>query len=193
MHNALRQRNRTRVRADPGTDNRDLLGTVFETMGDGMCTLHKDGRLILMNPQAEKMLGWGQADIYGELILDAIYPIGSGPLSPTQKLFQKLEDKGEIDFPEAIFRTSSGHILNVAFSLSAITHRDKFAGAVLVFRDISTILHAQAELSHQLLCRDGSLLLHQQFFSQFFHGVSVWYNQLDIRVMDFSCSLHTLL
>lgn len=142
----------------PGTDNRDLLGTVFETMGDGMCTLNKDGRLILMNPQAEKMLGWSQADVYGELILDAIYPIGTGPLSPSQKLFRKLQESGEIDFPEAIFRTSSGHILNVSFSLSAITHRDKFAGAVLVFRDISTILHAQAELSHQL---EQTLLLNR--------------------------------
>ena len=142
----------------PGTDNRDLLGTVFETMGDGMCTLNREGRLILMNPQAEKMLGWNQSDIYGEFILDAIYPIGPDTLSPTQRLFQLLEEKGEIDFPEAIFRTSSGHILNVSFSLSTITHRDKFAGAVLVFRDISTILHTQAELSHQL---EQTLLLNR--------------------------------
>ncbi|MFK7802991.1 MAG: ATP-binding protein [Anaerolineae bacterium] len=142
----------------PGTDNRDLLGTVFETMGDGMCTLNKDGRLILMNPQAEKMLGWDQVEMHGELILDVIYPIDSSSLSPTQKLFRKLQADGEIDFPEAIFRTSSGHILNVSFSLSTITHRDKFAGAVLVFRDISTILHAQSELSHQL---EQTLLLNR--------------------------------
>lgn len=142
----------------PGTDNRDLLGTVFETMGDGMCTLNVDGRLILMNPQAEKMLGWDQSEIHGELILDAIYPIGSESLSPTQRLFLKLQRHKEIDFPEAIFRTSTGHILNVSFSLSAITHRDKFAGAVLVFRDISTILHTQAELSHQL---EQTLLLNR--------------------------------
>lgn len=142
----------------PGTDTRDLLGVVFETMGDGMCTLDKDGRLILMNPQVKKMLGWSQNEVYGEFLLDTIYPIHSGPLSPTQNLFAKLQRTGEIDIPEAIFRTKSGHILNVSFSLSAIKHRDKFAGAVLVFRDISSILHTQAELSHQL---DQTLLLNR--------------------------------
>ncbi|MEM9774873.1 MAG: ATP-binding protein [Chloroflexota bacterium] len=142
----------------PGTDTRDLLGVMFETMGDGMCTLDKDGRLILMNPQVKKLLGWSQNEVYGEFLLDAIYPINSGPLSPTQNLFIKLQNTGEIDVPEAIFRTKSGHILNVSFSLSAIQHRGQFAGAVLVFRDISSILHTQAELSHQL---DQTLLLNR--------------------------------
>ena len=134
----------------PGTDNRDLLGTVFETMGDGLCTLNKEGQLLLMNPVAEKMLGWNQNDMGGEYILDAIYPFGSGPLSPTQRLFLKLQREPELDFPEAIFRSSSGHILNVSFSLTSITHRGKFAGAVLVFRDISAILQTQVELSNKL-------------------------------------------
>ncbi|MEM8861880.1 MAG: PAS domain S-box protein, partial [Chloroflexota bacterium] len=142
----------------PGTDTRDLLGVVFETMGDGMCTLDKDGRLILMNPQVKKLLGWNQNEVYGEFLLDAIYPMDSAPLSPTQSLFIKLQRTSEIEVPEAIFRTKSGHILNVSFSLSAIKHRGQFAGAVLVFRDISSILHTQAELSHQL---DQTLLLNR--------------------------------
>lgn len=134
----------------PGTDNRDLLGTVFETMGDGLCTLSKEGELLLMNPEAERMLGWTLEELRGEFLLDAIYPLDVGPISPTQKLFAKLQNHKEIKFSEAIFRSRTGHILNVSFSLSPILHRKQFAGAVLVFRDISSILEVQSELSNQL-------------------------------------------
>ncbi len=156
--NAQNLSKRIETKLLPGTDNRDLLGTVFETMGDGLCTLNKDGQLLLMNPVAEKMLGWNQEELSGEYVLDAIYPLDSGPLSPTQKLFRKLQRHSELDFPEAIFRSRKGHILNVSFSLTAITHRGQFAGAVLVFRDISAALDVQTELTHQL---EETLLLNK--------------------------------
>src|SRR5438132_1130824 len=41
---------------------RDRLTAILHSLGDGLCALDSEGRLLLMNPQGEQMLGWREEE-----------------------------------------------------------------------------------------------------------------------------------
>src|ERR1700730_1450876 len=57
---------------------RDRLTAILHSLGDGLCELDCEGRLLLINPQGEHLLGWRQEELLGR---DLLAMVGAEPVS----------------------------------------------------------------------------------------------------------------
>src|SRR6266852_9017706 len=48
---------------------RDRLTAILRSLGDGLCALDSEGRLLLINPQGELLLGWHENELVGRDLL----------------------------------------------------------------------------------------------------------------------------
>lgn len=115
--------------------------SILASVGDGLIAIDSEGKIIVMNKVAEKLLGWNTKEALGKLYNDIIslenengisIPLGERPLSKalasftttttTTELF--LVSKNKVKFPVAII-------------VSPIVLDNKIIGAVEVFRDIT--------------------------------------------------------
>src|SRR5258708_38428193 len=56
---------------------RDRLSAILRSLGDGLCELDPDGRVLFINPQGELLLGWTEAELVGRDLLALVG--ASGP------------------------------------------------------------------------------------------------------------------
>src|SRR2546428_808948 len=48
---------------------RDRLSAILSSLGDGLCALDPEGRLLFINPKGEQLLGWRQEELVGRDLL----------------------------------------------------------------------------------------------------------------------------
>src|SRR3981081_2390006 len=48
---------------------RDRLSAILRSLGDGLCELDPEGRVLFINPQGEQLLGWTEAEFVGQDLL----------------------------------------------------------------------------------------------------------------------------
>ncbi|MDD5750615.1 MAG: PAS domain S-box protein [Candidatus Pacebacteria bacterium] len=115
---------------------------LLDSIGDGVIATDQDGKIMLMNRAAERMLGWDTKQMMGKL------------LSDTQAI---LDEKG-ILVPEAerpinivfsgraapasgssfyFYTRKNGTKFPVAITVTPVTVKSKIIGAIEVFRDIT--------------------------------------------------------
>src|ERR1700694_5027690 len=51
---------------------RDRLTVMLHSLGDGLCALDSEGRLLLINPLGEQLLGWHQDELLGRDLLATV-------------------------------------------------------------------------------------------------------------------------
>jgi PAS domain S-box-containing protein len=131
------------------TRERDKLQAIIRALGDGLCALNENGCLLFMNPEAERLVGWQELELRGQLFLDWVMPSVEEE-ETTERLFRQIRSgKPHAEF-DAVFIQQHGRSLPVSYKLDPIIIEEQFAGAVLVFRDITTYKKAQEEREQQL-------------------------------------------
>src|SRR5919206_2491392 len=55
-------------------EERDTLTAILHSLGDGVSALDEQGRLVLLNPEGERLLGWQERELLGKPLLPAIWP-----------------------------------------------------------------------------------------------------------------------
>jgi PAS domain S-box-containing protein len=116
----------------------DFRSVVMENMAEGMYALDADGRLMLMNAAASKMLGWSEQELRGKSAHSAIhFQRADGTPFP--------EDECEVHAVQALGRTvrvaddaftrNDGVIFPVAYSATPLLDGASVRGIVVVFRD----------------------------------------------------------
>ncbi len=116
---------------------RDKLEAVIRALGDGLCVIDGTGRAVLLNAEAERLLGAGLEAVQGRPFTSLFR--AAGPTTADQPVHvgpagQRTDD-GWLDRPD-------GTRLPVAFVLSPLT-AGASSGAVLLFRDITERKAAQ--------------------------------------------------
>jgi len=48
---------------------RDRLSAILSSLGDGLCALDPEGRLLFINPKGEQLLGWREEELVGRVLL----------------------------------------------------------------------------------------------------------------------------
>lgn len=131
----------------------ELRTIVMETMAEGLCVVDAEGRLMMMNSSASKMLGWSEEELRGRPMHEvAHYQRADGsPFPESECELQKVHALGRsIRASDDAFTRKDGSIFPVSYSarplLSGVTSR----GAVIVFRDATEEKAEQARVQREL-------------------------------------------
>lgn len=129
--------------------NRRLLENITQSLGEGLLVLDTDSRLLLMNAEAERLLGWTHAELAQRSVHDVIhYQRPDGSLLPRSEctLF-RAASKGEgCHVEDDVLVRKDGTVFPVAYVASPIVEDGKVVGTVTAFRDITERKRAECEL-----------------------------------------------
>jgi PAS domain S-box-containing protein len=130
---------------------RNLLQSILDNLGDGVSVTDEDGKLTLFNPAAEQILGLGRLDVgpeewsetYGLFYPDTLKPAAVEDLPLARAVAG--EESGDVE----LFVRNPERPGGVFIRVNATPLRDgqgKLRGGVAVFRDISERKWAEAVL-----------------------------------------------
>lgn len=140
----------------------DRLTAILQSLGDGLCALDSEGRLLLINPQGQRLLGWHADELLGRELLAAVgASCSAGPVSLPALVGEGQTYRNEDDS----FVCRDGTLLPVAYVVTPLVHRGELSGAVLVFRDM-TMRKQQLAAQTQLVRRESMLRLARRFASE---------------------------
>ena len=150
-----RQRQETETRL---ATERDRLQAVISSLGAGLCILDPNGCLLSMNPEAERLLGWKQAELLGQPLLRHIAPHSQLSSVEFPRTFQDCSDSSPpascdpkiLKSSDDQFRRKDRGVLAVSYVLNPIIDNETLLGAVLVFLDITDRKRAQLEAERSL-------------------------------------------
>ncbi len=127
----------------------ERLAVTLSSIGDAVIATDANARITLLNPVAEALTGWSQAQAMGEAI-DAVFQIVNkqtrAPATvPVAKALAHGVVQGLANHTVLIAR--DGHEYDIADSCAPIRDLDKnIVGAVLVFRNVTAEYQAQQAL-----------------------------------------------
>lgn len=123
----------------------------LQSIGDAVITANADGHIDYLNPIAEKLTGWSNAEAMGRPLQDVVRIVDEHGGNPVAQLPQRiLRERGPIEIARnAILVRRDGTEVAIAESASRIRARSGEAlGIVIVFRDVSRERRMAAQLSY---------------------------------------------
>lgn len=131
-------------------DETERLAITLRSIGDGVITTDRDGRVLLMNRVAEELTGWTQEEAIGLPLPQVFHIIDEYTAercdSPVERVLHSGAIVGLNNHTVLVSRDGTEHILND--SGAPITDRDgKIVGVVLVFRDVTEKRRLESELT----------------------------------------------
>ncbi|MDR4480063.1 MAG: PAS domain S-box protein [Nitrospira sp.] len=141
-------------------EERDKLHTILRSIGDGLCVIDQCGKILLLNPEGQRLCGLTEQDVVGRPVHE-IFSLSYGthltePIF-TQILLDETAQGNSFRTDDGILTSTTGRSFPVSCVLAPIAHENQVTGAVLVFRDITD--RKQAE---DIRRRTESLLRRQQ-------------------------------
>jgi diguanylate cyclase (GGDEF)-like protein/PAS domain S-box-containing protein len=127
------------------------LRNITSMLGEGVYVVDRDGRLTFMNPEAEKLLGWKEAELLGKNVHDLIHAgkTAGSALSASDCVVLKTASTGAAyRAEEEFFIRKDGARFPAALVSTPLREDGKIAGAVAVFRDTTELTRAAAEWKH---------------------------------------------
>lgn len=131
---------------------------VINAIGDGVIAVDNQGIIELINPAAQRIVGWGRQDALGldyKSVLQLLGKDGHELDKSTDPVFEVLTSNQQKRTNDLLLQTNSGKRISVSVVASPIGHLG--SGAIIVFRDITKELaeeHEQAEFistaSHEM-------------------------------------------
>ncbi len=134
-------------------DSEEKLAVMLDSIGDAVMATDANARITLMNPVAEHLTGWTQAQACGQLI-DAVFHIVNKDsrlpsIIPVMDAVRQGKVQGLANHTVLISR--DGREFDIADSCSPIRNHDaQVVGAVLVFRNVTE------EYAQQQALRDSA-------------------------------------
>jgi PAS domain S-box-containing protein len=113
---------------------------VMKNMGEGLYTVDNQGRVLSMNPVAEKLFGWTFEEVRGRKMHDVThYKRRDGSPFPAEECpgLQVLRDGQTLTDWEDTFVRRDGTFFDVLYSSAPLREGEKITGLVVVFRDIT--------------------------------------------------------
>ncbi|MBW4486303.1 MAG: response regulator [Trichocoleus desertorum ATA4-8-CV12] len=128
------------------------LSTVLRSIADAVITIDTTGLITFMNPVAESLTGWKQAQALGKPAI-AVFQTED---EATQRVFQQpisslLEDSiGPKTAVETSLKCSEDQSIPIEYSLTPLQNdQNLMMGAVLVFRDLTEQIKAKEAIRQQ--------------------------------------------
>ena len=122
----------------------EQLRVITSSLGEGVFAVDHDGVTQFMNPAAQRMLGWDEADLLGHHLDSSIGPDGL----PTAVTAALARGETVVD-DDAEFRRKDGTRVPVAVTAAPVFRDGQSSGAVVAFRDVAERKAFEEELAHQ--------------------------------------------
>jgi len=135
------------------------LVTITSLLGEGVYILDKQGRLTFMNREAERMLGWKEAELKGRSVHDLIHlhkADGSRGVPVDCPVLGTINSGKTYRVEEDVFTSRNGSLLPVALVSTPLVENNEIRGSVAAFHDITHRKRTEAALR-----RANELLAHQ--------------------------------
>ncbi len=145
-------------------ESEKLMRGVAEALGEGLLIQNGRGELVMMNPEAERLLGWTEEEMLGRKVFDVIYwqeQEESQPGDFCQQLSDVLVNGSSYRSESDVFVRKDGSLMIVSFITSPIMECGKLVASVTAFQDIGLRKQAENDL---ILSREQlrDLTAHQQ-------------------------------
>jgi len=129
-------------------DNEKLLKSVTSVLGEGLLVQNMHGELMVMNPEAERLLGWRSKEFRDKDVFNTIY--WQEPDSPkvdfTRELIRIMRTKGGYKTEEDVFICKNGLLMPVSFVVTPLLENGEIVAVVMAFQDISLRKQAEVDL-----------------------------------------------
>ena len=127
---------------------KERLLVTLRSIGDGVITTDKQGKIVIMNRVAEQLCGWIQSDAEGKPLTDVFIIINENTRKPHFNPVEKVLSTGNVIELEnhTILISSDGTERPIADSGAPIRSSDgEIIGVVLVFRDMTEKYEQQSK------------------------------------------------
>jgi len=145
LYNELRRTAEAQVTAE-----RDKLATIIGALGEGLCVFDRNGHLLSLNREAERMLGSPEADLVGRPFTSLIQETGeSSPPAglPSACCREGLASQRPSRLERVTFRRSDGSTFIGSYTLSTLRTDGQCSGTVMLFQDSSEQIRAEQEIA----------------------------------------------
>lgn len=118
----------------------DLLRAINNSLGEGVYALDREGRLTLMNPAAERILGWTESELLGRNMHEAVhFQNGDGQRVAYEEcpLLLVVRSNSIYRNDDDVYTRKDGTIVPVAVTSSPIVTDGEVTGAAVTFRDVT--------------------------------------------------------
>ncbi|MCP3955681.1 MAG: PAS domain S-box protein [Desulfobacterales bacterium] len=125
------------------------LAVTLRSIGDAVITTDRLEHVTLMNPIAESLTGWIEAEAIGKPLAEVFNIVNESDAQPCQNPVQQVLATGKTQSLKnhTLLISRDGNQYSIADSAAPIkTATAKIVGAVLVFRDITAAKRTEAEL-----------------------------------------------
>lgn len=129
--------------------NEKLLRGITSSLGEGLLVLNKEGELLFMNPEAERLLGWSEQELSGCDVYKVIHSqkYDGTPLRESDcGVLGVLKKGGVFKTEDDIFVCKNGSHIPVSIVATAIMENGQAVASVVAFQDISQRKQAEREL-----------------------------------------------
>ena len=128
----------------------EKLAVTLSSIGDAVIATDEEARVTRLNPVAEQLTGWTQAEAYGHPVGEVFFIINKENRQPATIPVMETLAKGTVQglANHTVLISRGGSENDIADSCAPIRNRDgQVVGAVLVFRNVSEEYAAQRVLS----------------------------------------------
>ncbi|TAN42113.1 MAG: DUF3365 domain-containing protein [Nitrospirae bacterium] len=156
-----RERQIERARAEENVrKSEEKLRSITASLGEGVYVLDDRGRLVFMNPEAERLLGWTEKELSGSVVHDIIHDHKSdvnGIPDKECRVLSVLSSGAACRNENDMFIRKDGAVFPVAYTTTPIMEDGKVAGVVTVFSDITLRKAYEEQMKRSMLEKETLL------------------------------------
>lgn len=142
---------------------------ITSVLGDGVYVVDKEGRLVFLNPAAQRMLGWTESELRSRDVHETVHYRSEDGLPIPRRACPVLRIRATgatYRTDEDIFTRKDGTTFPVAYVATPIKEKDDVVGVVTVFQDVTDRKHAEDDLRRTLEQQAGIARQLQEFLIQ---------------------------
>jgi len=116
------------------------LKQITDVLGEGVILVDSEGKIVFINPEAIRLIGYNFEEIQGLLIHEVLHkqkPDGTLYKPGNNPLFVAIESGNDYNNEDDVFTCKSGFMMPVSITCRVVFNADTMDGAVIAFRDIT--------------------------------------------------------
>ncbi|MCL6471439.1 MAG: PAS domain S-box protein [Firmicutes bacterium] len=125
------------------------LRSITSALGEGVFEVNAHGQLTFMNPEAEHLLGWTEAELFGKDIHGIIHCLKpDGTRLPPERcpILKVIKEGTPVRIEDDVFIRKDGSALPVAYIATPIIEDGKVTASVVAFQDITERKQAEEKI-----------------------------------------------